>query len=285
MEMIVRNTNLYAIYQGATKTHSLASQGRSWIPMVLEDLMVWLGITILMGVTREPAVKDYWRSNDGCNSQHPLTEFMDLVDFEQIKRYLHVSEPEPQTATLTPEGENNSNDLWFHKVAPLFDHLGIVSRQHRTLGTHESIDEAMVLYTGRTFHKYFMRNKLISEGYKIFVCAERGYVYVFYPETPVHRLRAPLKVPNNPGNRTHTSEVVIHLLNTLPRDKHHFNVGMDNYVVDPRLFRYLRNEFKMGTYGTLHSGVLQGSAIDVPSQTTLPYHFRTGEIVDHDILS
>jgi hypothetical protein len=285
MEMIVRNTNLYAIYQGAAKTQGKAGQGRSWTPMILEDLKVWLGISILMGVTREPAVKDYWRSNDGCNSQHPFTEFMDLVDFEQIKRYLHVSEPEPLTGCLTPENENKKEDLWFHKIAPLLDHLGVVSRQHRTLGTHVSVDEAMVLYTGRTYHKYFMRNKPISEGYKLFALAERGYVYAIYPETPVHRLRAPLDVPNHPGNLTHTSDVVIHLLNTLPRDKHHFNVAMDNYFVDPRLFRYLRDEFKMGAYGTLRGGVLKDSSIDVPAQTALPYHFLTGEIVDRDILS
>jgi hypothetical protein len=106
-----------------------------------------------------------------------------------------------------------------------------------------------------------------------------------YPETPVHGSRAERIVPNNPGELSPTSEFVFHLLNTLPRHRHHFNVAMDNYVVSLRLFRYLRNEFNMGVYGTLRSGTISNSAIDVPSTIILPYHFLTGEGIEKDVLA
>jgi hypothetical protein len=257
LKRITQNTNIYAKLQGAEHTRNGKGQGHSWKELTVDELKIWLGITILMGVTREPSVKDYWRNDDGCNSVHRFTEFMSLSRFEQIKRYIHISLPQEDDGKLTPESENERPDLWYSKVAWLLDHLEACSRSFRTVGSNVSVDEVMIQFTGRTFHKYYMRNKPISEGYKFFVLAERGYVYAIYPETPVHSLRAPLDVPNNPGNLTHTSEVVIHLLNKLPRHKHHFNVALDNYFMDPRLFRYLKKEFSMGAYGTLRTGVIR----------------------------
>jgi hypothetical protein len=212
---------------------------------------------------------------------------MDLKDFEQIKRYLHVSYPEPPTAAMPDRDPDTDPDdaVWYRKVAWLFNELTQRFRKYRTVGTRVSIDEAMVMYTGRTLHKYHMSNKPIPEGYKLFVLAERGYVHAIYPDTPVRTSRAGLIVPNDPGNLSHTSQLVIHVLNTLPRHKHHFNVAMDNYFVHPQLFSYLRQEFNMGAYGTLRSGALGDSAIDVSSTLVLPYHFLTGHVVDQDILS
>lgn len=142
----------------------------------------------------------------------------------------------------------------------------------------------MIQYTSRTYYKYFMRNKPISEGYKVFVLAERGYVFDFYSEAPVPRLREPLNVPNNPGDLTHTSEIVIHLLNTLPWENHYFDVALDNYFVCLKLFRYLRDNFHMGAYGKLRGGVAE-SQIDIPATTVLPYHHLTGEILEGNVLA
>jgi hypothetical protein len=104
-------------------TRNGKGQGRSWKELTVDELKIWLGITILMGVTREPSVKDYWRNDDGCNSVHRFTEFMSLCRFEQIKRYIHISLPQEDDGKLTPESENQRPDLWYRKVAWLLDHL------------------------------------------------------------------------------------------------------------------------------------------------------------------
>jgi hypothetical protein len=123
LETITRNTNIYAKLQGAEHTRNGKGQGRSWKELTVDELKIWLGITILMGVTREPSVKDYWRNDDGCNSVHRFTEFMSLCRFEQIKRYIHISLPQEDDGKLTPESENQRPDLWYRKVAWLLDHL------------------------------------------------------------------------------------------------------------------------------------------------------------------
>jgi hypothetical protein len=66
-----------------------------------------------------------------------------------------------------------------------------------------------------------MRNKPIPEGYKMFVFAKAGCVYETYPETPVHKLRAPLTVPNNPMQREQERRPLIYrqvLLNAAGKD-------------------------------------------------------------------
>jgi len=44
-----------------------------------------------------------------------------------------------------------------------------------------SLDEAMIRFTGRSIHITKMPNKLISQGYKFFCMAEKGYVWKFHP--------------------------------------------------------------------------------------------------------
>jgi hypothetical protein len=51
----------------------------------------------------------------------------------------------------------------------------------------------MIHNTGPSAHKYYMRHKPIPEGYKFLVLTEGGYVYNFYPETPVLKARLPLE--------------------------------------------------------------------------------------------
>jgi hypothetical protein len=44
-----------------------------------------------------------------------------------------------------------------------------------------AIDEAMVRSYGRSSYTFKMPNKPISQGFKLFVLADHGYVYYFYP--------------------------------------------------------------------------------------------------------
>ena len=44
------------------------------------------------------------------------------------------------------------------------------------LGTHIAIDEAMIAYRGRSPDTIKIKNKPISEGFKVWVLVETGYV-------------------------------------------------------------------------------------------------------------
>jgi hypothetical protein len=48
---IVENSNKYAKARGAGETRNQRGEGRSWSSLTVDELRVWFGITLLMGVT------------------------------------------------------------------------------------------------------------------------------------------------------------------------------------------------------------------------------------------
>ena len=210
LEKLTFNTNLYAILSGCFKDGA-----RECKRVKMKELKVWFGIFRLMGVRKEPRVEDYWRPADGVNSYHGFTEHMRLARWQQINRYLHVTLPRV-LAPDAPEENEESLAVWTEKVQWLLEHLETTSRNLRTIGSRASLDESMIQQTGRSCHTYHMPGKPISNGHKLFVIAERGYVYALYPDTPVLTARNPLnRVPNlseeDITKLCRTSEIVLHL--------------------------------------------------------------------------
>jgi hypothetical protein len=63
----------------------------------------------------------------------------------------------------------------------LLEQLQFFSQQYRVPGSNATIDKAMILFTGRSIHITKMPNKPISQKYKFFCMAEKGYVWEFHP--------------------------------------------------------------------------------------------------------
>ena len=89
----------------------------------MEELRVFLGVVIYMGVYPCPQIEDYWNTDLKKGPNHTVAIHMSLVRFEQIKRYLHVSSIEADTRQGK---EANTDTIWWHKVEPLASHLNTV---------------------------------------------------------------------------------------------------------------------------------------------------------------
>jgi hypothetical protein len=50
-------------------------------------------------------------------------------------------------------------------------------------GSNVTLDEAMILFTGRSIHITKMPNKPISQGYKFLCMAEKSYIWEFHPSS------------------------------------------------------------------------------------------------------
>jgi hypothetical protein len=50
-------------------------------------------------------------------------------------------------------------------------------------GSNVTLDEAMILFTGRSIHITKMPNKPISQGYKFCCMAEKSYIWEFHPSS------------------------------------------------------------------------------------------------------
>jgi Transposase IS4 len=92
-----------------------------------------------------------------------------LNRFEQIHRYFTLRD---RSVQLQQEDESFA---W--SVEPI---ASIIRRNYCTNWTpssHLAIDEAMIPYQGRSIHKVKLKNKPISEGYKVWVLADNGYAW------------------------------------------------------------------------------------------------------------
>ncbi|KAF8241318.1 hypothetical protein K440DRAFT_471075, partial [Wilcoxina mikolae CBS 423.85] len=89
--------------------------------------------------------------------------------FTQIKRYLHVSDPDLTHAL--PDAE------WYQKLEPFSSSIHTRSQELAVLGTNTSVNEIMVCFLGRSKHTVRMPKKPIKEGFEIFAICQWGYTY------------------------------------------------------------------------------------------------------------
>jgi hypothetical protein len=85
-------------------------------------------------------------------------EFMTYYRFSQIKRYFHISALDISSI---------STAQWHTKLEPLANLLRTKFQEYVVLGQNVSFDEMMVPFSGRSQHTLKMKNKLVSEGFKV----------------------------------------------------------------------------------------------------------------------
>ena len=102
---------------------------------------------------------------------------MTFFRFEQIKRYFHVSPPPTPTSLSTAR--------WHTKLEPLSNILRTKFQEYVVLGQNVSFDEMMVPFSRRSRHTLKMKNKPVSEGFKIWALCNHGYLqdFLFYSRT------------------------------------------------------------------------------------------------------
>ena len=119
-----------------------------------------------MNIHKETRLKDFWQQGGTLGLIHSrVAEHMALNRFEQITRYIHVSDP-----------MGVSSESVFDKLEPLSEHLRDTMRCHWHLDTHLSVDETIERFIGRSAHIVHIPFKPEPEGYKIWVLANEGFV-------------------------------------------------------------------------------------------------------------
>lgn len=142
-QTITTNTNRYANIQ---RLHIVEEGTREWTDLLVEELYVFLGAIIYMGVHKEPQVPMYWNTDFNKGPLHPIPNHIPLRRFDQIKRYCHISCPEydKKKGYYLP-----SNKIWWYKVEPLASSLQASFQQYYSPSSKVSIDELIVQCFGR----------------------------------------------------------------------------------------------------------------------------------------
>ena len=87
---ITTNTNQYANIQ---RLHVVEERHREWTNLLVEELYVFIGAIIYIGVHEELEVSMYWNTDFNKGPLHSIPTHISLRRFEQIKRYCHISCP------------------------------------------------------------------------------------------------------------------------------------------------------------------------------------------------
>jgi hypothetical protein len=169
-DSLVQNTNAYAQYKEARGKGNKSGKLRWWKATTLYEMRVFIAILIYIGIIGASNAESFWAKDS--NTIHKPMKLMSFYQFQQIKRYFHVSPP-PTTTTQIPLSR------WHLKLEPLASLLRTKFQAYVILGQNVSFDEMMVPFSGRSKHTLKMKNKPIKEGFKIWALCDRGYLWDF----------------------------------------------------------------------------------------------------------
>ncbi|KFA53009.1 hypothetical protein S40293_05920 [Stachybotrys chartarum IBT 40293] len=210
---------------------------RSWKPISVAEVYVWLAILIYIGIHPQNRIRDHWVTSrpGSLKPTHPIIKWMTYARFTLIFRYIRIF---PSFEDFgSPVSKITS------RISEWSDHIQSVSTQLFVPGIHLAVDEYMIRYTGRSTAKATIPRKPIPTGIKLWVCAQEGYFLRWRVHIPLSaRPRGPRGLLGTKraqmAELAETQAVVLDLVTTLPIASYH--VFFDNLFSTPQLIRALR---------------------------------------------
>ena len=136
---LVQENNRYAAFclQGKEASWSTDEQ----------ELRIYFGFYILMGLVRETEIRDYWSTNEMFHYA-PIASRISRKRFEEITRYLHFVDK----LSLPPCGHPGYHRLQL--VKPVVDAMRASFSAVYKPGCQLSVDEAMIPFKGEVSKLY-----------------------------------------------------------------------------------------------------------------------------------
>jgi hypothetical protein len=225
---------------------------RQWQPTSVEEIYLWLGILIYIGIHREIRIKDHWEVPN-TNTQGPIHSILTFMTYDRfwlIFRYIRTFDP------TTFNNHNTTYNRTWGRIDEWSDHIQKASTELLHLGINCAIDEVMICYKGRSKGTTIVQGKPIPRGFKVWAVAQKGVLlrWIWHlPEHPWGLLAAHKSRKANRGLNP-TQAVVVMLMKALPNATYH--VFCDNLFSTGRLFIILRED-GYGATGTarVNSGI------------------------------
>ncbi|XP_047671699.1 piggyBac transposable element-derived protein 4-like [Tachysurus fulvidraco] len=194
--------------------------------ITLAEMMLYMAMTIYMGLVKTRRINDYWRSELYAFS-FP-SSVMSGRRFKAISRALHLSDPDDDAANNSKRGTDGYDRLC--KIKPLYNEFRQMCMVHYQPHQCVAIDERMVASKAQSGIRQYMKNKPVKWGYKLFVLADsrNGYTWDFFV----------YEGKGSPIVKGLSYDSVMRLMNT-----HLLGTGyklyVDNFYTSPDLFRDL----------------------------------------------
>lgn len=154
---IVFETNLYATQQF----------GDRFLPTNSDEIKCFLGINLMMGLTKKPSYRDYWSSKMQMRDNF-ISSSMSRDRFSWLLTNMHLNDNSVQPNV----GQTGFDKLY--KIRPMLDTLSDTFGKYYKPSENQSIDESMVKFKGRIGFRQYMPLKPIKRGYKIWIRADQS---------------------------------------------------------------------------------------------------------------
>lgn len=168
---------------------------------------------------------------------------MELKKWQQIKRYLHISNPDT-------DGDS-AESAWTDKIEPLLGDFLKASQKHLTPGRDVSFDELLELFKGRSKHTLQIDCKAVGKDFKAYVLCSGSYLFDLTWSSKTEGISG-LDLTKTEG-LPETQAIVVQMLERLPHPWFYV-VYLDNFFASVKLAKHLRNEMSIALVGTCKSG-------------------------------
>jgi len=155
-----------------TNLYAKQKKIRHWQDVTIDELRAFIAILTGMGLHDEPATEMFW-SSDMLFRVQPIADIMPVKRYEKIRQALHIND----NSKTPKQGDKYFNKLY--KIRPIVEKVNTEFMQQCASSTSQSIDEAMVIFKGRSSIKQYMPLKPIKRGFKVWVRSDStvGYMY------------------------------------------------------------------------------------------------------------
>ena len=202
------------------KSNPKKSKNASYKETTASEILVFLGITVIMGYNKVPDLHCYWMKSPSMGNQL-IKQSMARDRFCYLHAHLYLNPPEkPANASKT------------YYLDFILSKLNAKFRAAYTDSSYQSVDEGMVGFKGRSVMKQYMPMKPTKRGIKLW---QRNYSLTGYTyDLSVYSGRAD---PNGSGGKEKESlgeRVVLSLAKTI-RNKDTL-IACDRFFSSPILF-------------------------------------------------
>lgn len=232
IEACVAYTNAYvqqrleAAKENADHSSHAGQSSQQWEETTAEEIRAVIGCLIYMGIVCMKDTRDYWAQ---ATAQPFITSTFSRHRFLDLLSNLRVSEDE------------SDEDDQLSKLRDMIQMLTAAIQQYHYPGEDLTVDEAMILFKGRSSMRQHIAKKASPTGFKVWmlVDVESNYVYSFDIYTGKNKTRR---------EEGATSSVVLKLIEPLTDHCWH-RIGMDGFFTSVELFEKLlmRGFYAVGT--------------------------------------
>jgi hypothetical protein len=253
LDRLVAATNKAATEHPRVK--DLVRIKRSWKPVTRQSMLLWLAITVYLGVVKIQSRKTAW-SKKSVFRQKWVSGHMHLEEFENILNCVNFCD---HWNLSDEEFKRRNSQYVFWQVQELIKNCCTNSQAYFKMGHRISIDEACIPWKGRHKARCYNPKKPNKFHFKKFMLndSRSGYNYNFYYYGG--------KGEERPEGVTASSWPVVSLLSSTTSSLHHKKhlIAVDNWFTSSKSFAWLAAHGYVAV-GTVGKGKLKPATAKRP---------------------